>query len=137
MNAKQIVLACRPTGLPTKENFRTETIALPALQDDEVLVKGLFYSVDPSMRGRMNDVKSYTPPFAVNEPLKGWVIGEIEESQSDYFKNGDIVRGNLPWATEAVISSEAIEKIDTTIAPPGYFLGIHINRNTTVKEITI
>lgn len=122
MKAEQIVLAGRPDGLPTKVNFRTETVALPALQENEVLVKGLFYSVDPYMRGRMNDVKSYSPPFKIDAPIHGHVIAEIKESTSADFKKGGLVKGILPWATESVASSKSIEKIDTTLAPPGYFL---------------
>ncbi len=124
MNAKQIVLARRPKGLPTKENFRTETISLPDLEDGEVLVKGLFYSVDPYMRGRMNDAKSYSPPYQIDAPIAGGVVAEIEESKSADFKKGDKITGFLPWATHSVISSKAIKKIDTTLAPPSYYLGI-------------
>ena len=121
---KQIVLASRPKGLPTKENFRTEEISLPDVKEGEVLLKGLFYSVDPYMRGRMNDAKSYVPPFEVDAPIVGGAVAEIVESKSADFKKGDIVKGNLPWATEAVIVSKAIQKIDTGLAPTSYYLGI-------------
>ena len=124
MMATQIILASRPKGLPTKENFKTETITNPEIKDGEVLIKGLFYSVDPYMRGRMNDAKSYVPPFQVGAPIEGSVIGEIKESKSDDFKKGDIVKGNLPWATETVVASKAIKKIDTNLAPASYYLGI-------------
>jgi NADPH-dependent curcumin reductase CurA len=124
MMATQIVLASRPKGLPTKENFKTETITNPEIKDGEVLIKGSFYSVDPYMRGRMNDAKSYVPPFQVGAPIEGFVIGEIKESKSDDFKKGDIVKGNLPWATETVVASKAIKKIDTNLAPASYYLGI-------------
>lgn len=124
MNVRQIVLASRPSGLPAKENFRTEAIVLPDIKDNEVLAEGLYYSVDPYMRGRMNDVKSYVPPYQVGLPINGNVVAEIKESRSDDFKVGDIVKGNLPWATAVVVSAGSIIKIDPTIAPPGYFLGI-------------
>jgi len=124
MTTKQIVLASRPKGLPTKENFRIETITLPELKNDEVLVNGLFYSVDPYMRGRMNDVKSYTPPYDINAPITGGVVGEIEESNSDEFKRGDKIAGTLPWATKSIISIKSIKKIDISVAPPTYYLGI-------------
>ncbi len=124
MNAKQIVLASRPQGVPTKENFRTESYTLPALNHEEVLIKGLYFSVDPYMRGRMNDVKSYSPPFRINEPIYGNAIGEIKESKSAGFKQGDLVRGILPWATESVTNAQSIVKIDTGIADPTYYLGI-------------
>jgi hypothetical protein len=124
MNAKQIVLAGRPKGLPRKENFRIETVTPPGLQDEEVLIKGLYFSVDPYMRGRMNDAKSYAPPFEVNAPIYGNVIGEIKETKSKKFIKGDVVRGTLPWATESVANSKSVTKIDTSIAPPTYYLGI-------------
>jgi NADPH-dependent curcumin reductase CurA len=124
MNVKQIVLASRPKGLPTKENFRTETVTLPGLQDGEVLVKGLYFSVDPYMRGRMDDAKSYAPPFQVNAPVYGNAIAEIIESKSKNFKKGDLVKGTLSWATESVVNYKSVTKIDTSIAPPTYYLGI-------------
>ena len=124
MNVKQIVLASRPKGLPTKENFRIETVTLPGLQDGEVLVKGLYFSVDPYMRGRMNDTKSYAPPFQVNAPVYGNAIAEIIESKSKNFKKGDLVKGTLSWATESVVNYKSVTKIDTSIAPPTYYLGI-------------
>jgi NADPH-dependent curcumin reductase CurA len=124
MNVKQIVLASRPKGLPTKENFRTETVNLPGLQDGEVLVKGLYFSVDPYMRGRMNDAKSYAPPFQVSAPVYGNAIAEIIESKSKNFKKGDLVKGTLSWATESVVNYKSVTKIDTSIAPPTYYLGI-------------
>lgn len=124
MNAQQIVLANRPEGRPTKENFRTESVTLPALNDEEVLIKSLYFSVDPYMRGRMNDAKSYAAPFRINEPVYGNAIGEIKESKSTDFKEGDLVGGILPWATESVAKAQSVVKIDTSIAGPTYFLGI-------------
>jgi len=124
MNAQQIVLANRPEGMPTKENFRAESITLPPLNQEEVLIKGLYFSVDPYMRGRMKDVESYAPPFPVNEPVYGNVVGEIIDSKSASFKEGDLVRGILPWATEAVAKAQSVVKIDASIADPSYFLGI-------------
>jgi NADPH:quinone reductase len=124
MNAKQIVLASRPKGLPGKKTFRTETVSLPELEDGEVLVKGLYYSVDPYMRGRMNDVKSYSPPYQVNAPVVGGVIGEIEDTKSDDFKKGDKITGMFPWSTKFIVPAKALRKIDIDIAPASYYLGI-------------
>lgn len=124
MNVSQIVLASRPKGLPTKDNFRIETLALPPLQKDQVLIKAQYFSVDPYMRGKMNDVKSYTPPYQVNAAIYGGGIGEVIESESGNFQKGDLVRGSFPWATEAVVDSKSLMKIDTTVAPATYFLGI-------------
>lgn len=124
MTTKQIVLASRPKGLPTKENFKTETIDVHELQDDEVLIKALYFSVDPYMRGRMNEGKSYTPPYDLNKPLTGAVVGEIVESKSDSFSKGDIVTGVLPWAENCIATASSIKKIDTSLAPKTYFLGL-------------
>ncbi|MDN3657398.1 NADP-dependent oxidoreductase [Ferruginibacter paludis] len=124
MTTKQIVLARRPKGLPVAADFRTENITLPALQEGEVLLKGLYYSVDPYMRGRMNDVKSYSPPFQIDAPIAGGVVASVVESKSANFTTGDLVTGFLPWRTEIVASEKLISKIDTTLAPASYYIGI-------------
>ena len=113
MNAQQILLASRPKGVPTKENFHLESITLPVLNEEEVLIKALYFSVDPYMRGRMNDVKSYAPPFQLNDPIYGNAIGQIKQSRSAGFKKGDLVRGILPWASESVAKAQSVVKIDT------------------------
>jgi len=124
MTTKQIVLASRPKGTPTLDNFRLENIELPEMQVGEVLLKGLYYSVDPYMRGRMNDAKSYAPPFQIDHPIAGSVIAEVSESKSDNFKTGDIVVGGLPWRQQFIASEKGLKKIDATIAPVSYYLGI-------------
>ncbi len=124
MTTTQIILASRPKGLPTEENFETEDFELPAVNDGEVLLEGMYYSVDPYMCGRMNDVKSYAPPFETGQPISGGVVARVKESKSDDFKIDDIVTGNLPWRKQMVVSDKGIQKIDATMAPPSYFLGI-------------
>lgn len=124
MTIKQIVLASRPEGIPGLENFRSESVALPQVQPGEVLLKGLYYSVDPYMRGRMNDVKSYAPPFQIDQPIEGSVIAKVLESKSENFERGDTVLGGLPWREDCIISEKRIKKIDAAIAPPSYYLGI-------------
>jgi NADPH-dependent curcumin reductase CurA len=124
MAIKQIVLDSRPKGLPDQKNFRFETVTLPELKEGEVQVKGLYYSVDPYMRGRMNDVESYVPPYQVGEPVYGGVVAEVTASKGEQFKAGDKVLGNLPWATEAVVPAKWLTKIDSSIAPASYYLGI-------------
>ena len=79
---RQIILASRPSGWPTGDNFALTEADRPDLADGQVRVRNLFMSVDPYMRGRMNDVKSYVPPFRVGEPLEGGAIGEVTESRS-------------------------------------------------------
>ena len=124
MTTKQIVLASRPKGTPTLDNFRLENIELPEMEVGEVLLKGLYYSVDLYMRGRMNDAKSYAPPFQIDQPIAGSVIAEVSESKSDNFKTGDIVVGSLPWREQFIATEKGLKKIDATFAPVSYYLGI-------------
>lgn len=124
MKTEQIVLASRPKGLPTRDNFRMEDAELPDLQTGEVLLKGLYYSVDPYMRGRMNDAKSYAPPFELNKPLYGGVIGKVTESKSANYKTGDVVVGNFPWRKEFIATEKELRKIETSLAPASYYLSI-------------
>ena len=124
MTTQQIVLASRPKGIPTAANFRFENIELPEIQEGEVLLTGMYYSVDPYMRGRMNDAKSYAAPFDIDKAIAGGVVAKVTASKSAIFKPGDIVLGNLPWQEQIVVSEKMIQKIDTAIAPPSYYLGI-------------
>ncbi len=124
MTTTQIILASRPKGLPTEENFKTEDIDLPAVNNGEVLLEGMYYSVDPYMRGRMNDAKSYVPPFETGQPISGGVVAKVKESKLNDYKIDDIVTGNLPWRKHIIVSEKEIQKIDATMAPPSYFLGI-------------
>lgn len=124
MEATQIVLASRPQGNPTKENFRFETIALPALQTGEALLEPVYASVDPYMRGRMNDAKSYVPPYQVNTAIEGAVVAKVLESKSEQLSPGDMVLGALPWATKSIAPADKLQKIDAALAPASYYLGI-------------
>ena len=93
----QIQLIARPTGWPTQENFRTVTIELPDLEPGQVRVANEFISVDPYMRGRMNDVRSYTPPYALEATMTGGAVGRVVESAADGFAVGDVVLHQLGW----------------------------------------
>lgn len=124
MEIRQIVLASRPQGLPTLDNFRIETIELPPLEDDEVLVQGLYYSVDPYMRGRMNEAKSYISTFEIDQPISGGVVGKILKSNTSSLKAGDHVLGRLPWREQINAPIKLLQVINPTIAPPSYYLGI-------------
>ena len=94
------------------------------IKTGEVLLQGMYYSVDPYMRGRMNDAKSYVPPFEIDKPLAGSVIAKVVQSKSDNFKMGDTVAGILPWQREMIADDKSLKIIDTTIAPASYYLGI-------------
>ncbi|MET4081982.1 NADPH-dependent curcumin reductase CurA [Pedobacter sp. UYP30] len=124
MDTQQIVLASRPTGTPTLDNFRLENKVLPGLQDGEVLLRGMYYSVDPYMRGRMNDAESYVPPFQINQSITGTVIGKVMMSKSTDFEAGDIVSGNLPWQVQTIVPAKGLSKIDESNAPISYHLDV-------------
>lgn len=104
-------LKSRPNGTPTADNFEIKDVALPALEDGQVLVRNHWLSVDPYMRGRMNDVKSYVPPFQIGEPLEGGAVGEVVESRSPDFKPGDKVLHMMGWRDEAVVPAQALNKL--------------------------
>lgn len=117
-------MASRPKGIPGSEVFRIEESDLEKLKDNEVLLKSVFISVDPYMRGRMNDVKSYAPSFQIGQPIVGGVVARVIESKSNSFTADDIVFGMLPWATYFIEKGENLRKIDTSVAPISYNLGI-------------
>lgn len=124
MEVRQIVLASRPKGMPTPDNFRIETIELPPLENEEVLVQGLYYSVDPYMRGRMNESKSYISHFEIDQPLSGGVVGQVLQSNVTDFKAGDHVLGHLPWQEQINAPTKLLKVVDPTMAPLSHYLGI-------------
>ncbi|MFF0148257.1 hypothetical protein ATK36_2886 [Amycolatopsis sulphurea] len=122
--ATEIRLAARPHGVPTPENFDIVDTDVPVPGPGQLLVRNLVMSVDPAMRGRMNDVKSYAPPFAVGEPMHGGVVGEVVESAVDEFAPGDHVLHNLGWRTHAVLDTNQVAKVDGSVAPLSAYLGV-------------
>ncbi|MFC0522148.1 NADP-dependent oxidoreductase [Pontibacillus salicampi] len=121
---EQIVLASRPEGMPTHQNFTYETIDTKPPQQGEVVVKSLYISVDPYMRGRMSDQKSYVEPFQLNQVVSGGVVGEVVESQNDSFNVGDKVFGMLGWRRFNVVPAEQIRKVDGEAAPLSAYLSV-------------
>src|SRR3954453_12664504 len=117
-------LKSRPSGMPTSDNFELKEIGLPELGQGMVRVRNLWLSVDPYMRGRMNDVKSYVPPFQVGEPLEGGAIGEVVESKADAFAPGDLVQNMGGWRDEAVVDARTAQKLPDLGARPEQFLGV-------------
>ena len=99
---QQIVLAKRPEGDVTADCFRSETVSLPALAEGQILIAQRFLSLDPYMRPRMTELRSYTPPFELDKPLTGGSIGEVVDSKNPRFAKGDIVMGMLNWASHTV-----------------------------------
>ena len=117
-------LASRPEGLPTADNFDLREVELPKLATSQLRVRNLWLSVDPYMRGRMNDVKSYVPPFALDAPLEGGAIGEVVESAADGFSLGDKVLHMSGWRDEAVVDAKGVFKLPDVGIEPELFLGI-------------
>jgi NADPH:quinone reductase len=124
MESSQFVLASRPIGMPSSDNFRIEKTMLNELQDNEVLLKSWYISVDPYMRGRMNTVKSYAASFEVDQPIRGGIVAKVTDSKSKLISTGDIVVGMLPWATYSIEKAENLRKVDTQKVPPGYYLSV-------------
>ena len=123
MKATEIHLASRPTGEPVSDNFRTVVTELPPLEDGQILVRNTVMSVDPYMRGRMNDVKSYVPPFALDAPLDGGAVGEVVESRSDAFAVGDAVSHGKGWRDLAILPAKSARKVDLSKAKASAYLG--------------
>ncbi|MDU0479462.1 NADP-dependent oxidoreductase [Staphylococcus chromogenes] len=120
---KQWVLASRPVGLPTSDNFRLETAELPSLIDGQVLVRNVVASVDPYMRGRMNDSDSYIPPFELDQPLQGGAVGEVVDSRSEKLPVGTMVQNFHGWEEFAVVNEAEASIVDTQLAPAETYLG--------------
>jgi NADPH-dependent curcumin reductase CurA len=124
---RKILLASRPAGMPTRDNFEIADAEMPQPQAGEILIRTLYLSVDPYMRGRMSERKSYIPPFAVNEVITGGGIGEVVESRSEAFQTGDIVTGQFGWQLYLVVPAAnlpSIRKVDPTLAPVTTALGV-------------
>lgn len=116
-------LKSRPSGLPTMENFELVEQPSRPIQDGEVRVRNSWLSVDPYMRGRMNDVKSYTPPFALGEPMSGGAVGTVVESRSPHFGEGETVFHMAGWREEAVAPAETFNKVPPLPVEPHQWLG--------------
>jgi NADPH-dependent curcumin reductase CurA len=116
-------LMSRPQGMPTNENFALKEVPLPALEEGWVRVENKWLSVDPYMRGRMNDVKSYVPPFALDEPMQGGAVGKVLESRSDALKVGDTVFHMLGWREQAAGPAEYFNKVAPIPVEDHHWLG--------------
>jgi NADPH-dependent curcumin reductase CurA len=116
-------LMSRPQGLPTDENFALKEIDFPPLSEGQVRVRNQWLSVDPYMRGRMNDVKSYVPPFQIDQPMEGGAVGEVLESTAEGFAPGDRVLHMGGWRDEAVLDARTVNKLPNLGAEPQAFLG--------------
>jgi NADPH-dependent curcumin reductase CurA len=122
---RRIVLASRPTGAPREDNFRLETAPVPELAPGQVLIRHHYLSLDPYMRGRMNDQKSYATPQPLDEVMIGGTVGEVIASQSDKLAVGDHVVGMGGWQEYQVVAADAplLRKVDTRQIPASAYLG--------------
>jgi NADPH-dependent curcumin reductase CurA len=116
-------LTSRPSGMPIDDNFALREIDLPPLGEGMIRVRNLYLSVDPYMRGRMNDVKSYVPPFQIDQPMEGGAVGEVVESKAEGISPGDKVLHMAGWRDEAVLPAQAVTKLPDLGVPPQAFLG--------------
>ena len=126
MNAtvsREIRLKNRPVGLPAESDFELAEVTIPEVHAGELLVQNIYMSVDPYMRGRMYDRKSYVPPFQLNQPLEGGCVGRVVESKNEQFKAGDFVLGMLGWREYFISEGSGITKIDPDLAPIQAYLG--------------
>ena len=122
--AQQIVLAARPKGRPTLENFRLETVPLPALPRGGITLRVLYLSLDPYMRGRMDDRKSYAPAVGVGEVMTAQSICEVTASEHPDYAVGDIVLAPTGWRTHAASDGAGLRKLDPKLAPITTGLGV-------------
>ena len=124
--ALEVRLASRPKGWPTEDNFEIAEVEIPTPGEGQILVRNVVMSVDPYMRGRMNDVKSYVPPFQVGAPLEGGAVGEIVAVGEgvETLKTGDNVLHGLGWRDYALVDAKHVVKVDGSVAPLSTYLGV-------------
>ncbi|WP_242111755.1 NADP-dependent oxidoreductase [Luteimonas aquatica] len=122
----RIVLASRPHGEPTLENFRLERAPLPVPRAGQVLLRTRFLSLDPYMRGRMSDARSYAPPVQIGEVMVGRTVSEVVESLHPDFRPGEVVTADAGWQVYALAEGAALtRKLDPAGPPPSTALGVH------------
>ncbi|MBF6332492.1 NADP-dependent oxidoreductase [Nocardia transvalensis] len=124
MQSTRIVLASRPVGTPEPENFRTETVDLPAPKTGEALLQTLYLSLDPYMRGRMSDAPSYAPPVQIGEPMVGQTVSRVLETTDGTLSPGDIVTGYGGWQTHSLEPVERLRRLDPAVAPVSTAVGV-------------
>ena len=121
---RRVLLASRPAGWVSEANFRLEEVPLPAPAEGEVLVKNLWLSLDPYMRGRMNEGKSYAAKQEIGEVMIGGTVGEVVESRNPKFAKGDQVLGMLGWQQYGLSDGKGLNKVDASRVPLSAYLGV-------------
>ncbi len=122
--ATRIVLARRPQGDASLEDFRSETVELPAPEAGQVLLRTIWLSLDPYMRGRMNAAASYAAPLEIGEVMTGEVVAEVIASRAEGLEAGDIVLAGLGWASHGIAGAQEVRKLDPGLAPVSTGLGV-------------
>src|SRR5579884_4030071 len=122
--SREIQLASRPQGDPKPDNFRLVEVEVPDPGPGQLLVRNQWMSVDPYMRGRMNDVKSYVPPFAIDAPLEGGAVGEVVASADERLSEGQTVLHQLGWREFALVPADQARPVDTDLTPGSAYLGV-------------
>jgi NADPH-dependent curcumin reductase CurA len=120
---QRILLAARPLGSPQTSNFRLEKIAMPAIPSGGVLLRVLYLSLDPYMRGRMDDVKSYASPIAIGDVMPGRSVAEVIASEHPDYRIGDLVVALTGWSTHAASTVQGLRKLEPTLVPITAALG--------------
>ena len=121
---REILLRSRPVGEPTAANFEIVDRPIPEPGEGESVVRNLYLSVDPYMRGRMRDLQSYVPPFAVGEVLQGGAIGRVERSHHPGFAQGVYMSSNLGWREWFISDGRGLAAVGATAAPLSQYLGV-------------
>ena len=121
---QRYILAARPTGMPDEDHLKLEEAAMPEAGEGELLLKTRYLSLDPYMRGRMNDAASYSKPVGLGEVMTGEAVSEVIESQHPDLSPGDLVIGRTGWQTYSVASPDSLYRIDPDLAPPSAWLGV-------------
>jgi hypothetical protein len=124
LTGRQVHLVSRPVGWPAPEDFRLVEVEVPEPSDGQVLVHNQFLSVDPYMRGRMNEARSYAPPYRLDAPMTGGAVGEVLASRSPQLRDGDLVLHQAGWREYAVLDAGRTRKLDPTVATPSAYLGV-------------
>ena len=124
MRNRIILFEKRPFGKVTDDCFRLIDMAVPQPVDGEVLLKTLYVSVDPYLRGRMSSVRSYTAPFKTGEPMRSGLVAEVIESKHPDFGVGEFVATRMNWAEYQVSNGEGLLKVDPNVAPLSAYQGV-------------
>lgn len=121
---RRYVLAQRPQGMPSDQDFRLEKVAQPEPEQGQVLLRTLYLSLDPYVRGRLDDAPSYSPPLAIGDVICGGTICRVEQSQHPDYQVGDLVLAYTGWQDYALSDGEGLQKLDANMAHPSYALGL-------------